>query len=201
MKIDRTRPWPTPVLVRKEVLQSGLIEDLLKLIREDKSKVGRSATVGVRNATKSAFELLPRCVESGIPLGDLILTYADLLNHWLLGDAAAAVADDMVAEAWAVTYKESGIHQVHAHHDSAWSGVIYLKTEMAEGSGLIEFIDPRHTFVSREESAAGNTYAVDPKVGTLVMFPSWLSHWVTPVRTESERISVAFNVGFSRESA
>jgi len=51
---------------------------------------------------------------------------------------------EMIAEAWAVVYRDWGYHMLHSHHDSAWSGVYYVHTgQMAPDAGLIEFLDPR----------------------------------------------------------
>ena len=40
----------------------------------------------------------------------------------------------------------------------------------------------------------GQTVSVPPRPGLMVLFPSWLYHWVNPFYGEGERISVAFNV-------
>ncbi len=48
--------------------------------------------------------------------------------------------------------------------------------------------------VEREGGALfGNVFALPPKAGGLLVFPSWLCHWVHPYAGPGERISLAFN--------
>ena len=60
---------------------------------------------------------------------------------------------------------------------------------------MIELQDPRE----RSEMAGmplnpfGRTITVPAKPGMLVLFPSWLIHWVNPFYGEDHRISIAFN--------
>lgn len=104
----------------------------------------------------------------------------------------------MIAEAWAVVYREWGYHNMHSHHDSAWSGVYYVHTgNITPGSGNIEFLDPRPA-ANASQPARSPLMAFPPEPGLMLMFPSWLQHWVTPYAGDSTRICVAFNIGFER---
>ena len=47
--------------------------------------------------------------------------------------------------------------------------------------------------VVAHQSVLRHRLIVAPEPGMLVMFPSWLEHWVTPYRGKGQRISVAFN--------
>ena len=40
----------------------------------------------------------------------------------------------------------------------------------------------------------GAQLQITPQAGTMLMFPSWLHHWVRPFQGTGERISIAFNV-------
>jgi hypothetical protein len=44
-------------------------------------------------------------------------------------------------------------------------------------------------------------FRLQPKSGTIVMFPSWLTHSVEPWDGEGERISIAFNIMIGRRNA
>jgi hypothetical protein len=65
---------------------------------------------------------------------------------------------------------------------------------------MIEFIDPR-TGVRAVSVEGANCFAskvaVSPDPGMLIMFPSFLRHWVYPNEQDADRISVAFNVRFA----
>lgn len=87
----------------------------------------------------------------------------------------------------------------HHHSGNTWSGVYYVQTgsevPTRPTSGRIEFLDPRvrcdvgpkHGF-----SHTG-TMAVTPKDGLMLLFPSYLEHFVHPYYGEGQRITLAFN--------
>lgn len=108
---------------------------------------------------------------------------------------------DIVMElnSWANVSRHGSYHQPHSHARNHWSGVYYVDAGHPDPkwpkSGQIELQDPRE----RAEMAAtplnpfGRTVAVPAQAGTMVVFPSWLIHWVNPYYGEGERISIAFN--------
>jgi hypothetical protein len=63
-------------------------------------------------------------------------------------------------------------------------------------SGVLEFLDPRVGVeaVSTPGDPYGEPVRVRPESGLLVVFPSWLYHWVHPYADQSPRIAVSFNV-------
>lgn len=107
---------------------------------------------------------------------------------------------DMLAHAWANVSRADSYRKIHNHEASTWSGVYYVKSDLVKeksiSSGNIEFLDPRMLCISTElpSSGFGGRVRVEPKPGRLVIFPSWLLHYVNPVEDDSLRICVAFNV-------
>ena len=91
-------------------------------------------------------------------------------------------------------------HAPHCHPDSAWSGVYYVDagTEHADRpiSGVLEFLDPRSGVeaVTAPGDPYGEPVRIRPAAGLLVIFPSWLYHWVHPYAGRAPRIAVSFNV-------
>ena len=100
---------------------------------------------------------------------------------------------------WANVCRAGGYHVLHNHATYHWSGVYYVAagTQVPEQarSGVIEMQDPRgFTEMSGTPgNPFGRTLAVTPVDGILLVFPSWLYHWVNPYEGEGERISIAFN--------
>lgn len=109
-------------------------------------------------------------------------------------------------EYWLNVNKTGGYNPPHIHPDRHYSGTYYIHTP--KGSGNINFLDPRsaHRFSSPEPDSESETngYAVknkydasvhtyEPEEGKLVIFPSWLMHYVDPNPTDKTRISLAFN--------
>jgi uncharacterized protein (TIGR02466 family) len=102
--------------------------------------------------------------------------------------------------AWATICREGAYHAPHSHPGSAWSGVYYVDAGGFNPnrplSGVLEFLDPRVGVeaVSTPGDPYGEPVRVRPESGLLVVFPSWLYHWVHPYADQSPRIAVSFNV-------
>jgi len=109
--------------------------------------------------------------------------------------------------AWATICRAGAYHAPHSHPDSAWSGVYYVDagTDSPDRplSGILEFLDPRAGVeaVSAPGDPYGDPLRVRPQAGLLVLFPSWLYHWVHPYVGETPRIAVSFNATVAARSA
>lgn len=103
---------------------------------------------------------------------------------------------------WANVNTPGAHHPLHRHPNNFLSGVYYLR--VAEGANTIEFHDPRpQAGVVRppvRELTAENTDMAVVRVepGTLLLFPAWLEHSVPANRSAEPRVSMSFNVMFSR---
>jgi hypothetical protein len=62
-------------------------------------------------------------------------------------------------------------------------------------SGVLEFLDPRAGVdaVTAPGDPYGEPFRVRPQAGLLVVFPSWLYHWVHPYSGQGPRIAISFN--------
>jgi uncharacterized protein (TIGR02466 family) len=117
-----------------------------------------------------------------------------------LGDAAREVTSGIQAEAWAVVYRSGGSLRPHIHHDSAWSGVYYVKAGdpgSTTDAGYLQLLDPRPAAIARQ--ASGGVQRIRPVPGRMVAFPGWLSHSVQATATsDSLRICIAWNVAYDK---
>lgn len=97
-----------------------------------------------------------------------------------------------VIGSWSVRLKRSGFHKSH-YHSAGWlSGVFYVDVpdEVAQsGNGWLCFGRPDINGVYLCED-----YAVKPIPGNVVFFPSYMWHGTNPICTESQRITVAFDI-------
>jgi len=123
----------------------------------------------------------------------------------MCGDEVAKASRSIQITGWANVLGDRGYNRVHNHPEAAWSGVYYVDLgtpdpTASEDSGSLEFIDPRGGATSAGLPAKifGVQVRVTPQPGLLVLFPSWLHHWVHPVRGGGERISIAFNIQFAK---
>jgi len=102
---------------------------------------------------------------------------------------------------WANVNAIGASHRSHRHPNNYLSGVYYVHAP--PGADSIHFHDPRVQagIIRPPVSAltAQNTDLVATRVreGQLLVFPAWLEHSVSPNASDSERVSVSFNVMFS----
>ena len=107
---------------------------------------------------------------------------------------------------WMNANPPGGFNAPHTHPGAHWSGTYYLRQpEVEEGrSGMIEFLDPRADLGPWRKLSGGAVRSkrrLRPRTGELILFPSWLTHWVYPNETDEERWSIAFNATFRKRPA
>jgi len=105
---------------------------------------------------------------------------------------------DVEGEGWTNVSEKGAFNTPHAHGEFLWSGVYYVSMPetTVPKSGMLEFIDPR-----RGAAVGGNLrpaifspkFQIKPRSGLMLIFPSYLLHWVYPNQEESARVSLAFN--------
>jgi uncharacterized protein (TIGR02466 family) len=105
--------------------------------------------------------------------------------------------------AWMNANPPGGFNAPHTHPGAHWSGTYYVsQPEVEEGSsGRIEFLDPRTDLPNwrlLQAPAFNAKKAIRPMPGEMILFPSYLVHWVYPNETAEERVSIAFNATFSK---
>jgi uncharacterized protein (TIGR02466 family) len=117
----------------------------------------------------------------------------------IAGDAKPTIQNIHLTQSWVVSQYAGEFNPWH-HHNGNFSAVIYLKLppkmhdEIVEdnkdhypASGLIEFM-----FGENQEFRSDNL-KFKPEVGKLLVFPSWLKHFVYPFHVDGERRSMSFN--------
>ena len=112
---------------------------------------------------------------------------------------------DMKGEGWVNINPQYGFNVPHDHPGYTWSGVYYVQLPekgASSRSGSIELLDPRtNTAAMASDIARKSSYfspkrTLNPKNGMILIFPSYLRHWVYPNEEEEDRISMAFNFKF-----
>ena len=105
--------------------------------------------------------------------------------------------------AWMNANPPGGFNAPHTHPGAHWSGVYYVSQPDVEtgSSGMIEFLNPRSDLPNwriLQARAFAAKKKIRPQPGEMVLFPSYLVHWVYPNETEEERVTIAFNATFSK---
>lgn len=141
--------------------------------------------------------------------GDTVLRTAAALASRMTVDRQGRPVDiKWRINAWANINRSGHGNEFHTHPGCYWSGTYYVDdggigADPSLG-GEFEMQDPRGVapamyapmlcFATPGGRSAGASELIRPKAGTMVMFPSWLSHGVRPYRGDRTRISLAFNL-------
>ncbi|VTR99647.1 TIGR02466 family protein [Tuwongella immobilis] len=103
-----------------------------------------------------------------------------------------------LSNCWAIVNSQYCSNVVHVHGNSFWSGVYYLQTP--PDCGNLFFLDPRpmvHMMSLPQTQPSRLTFSritYAPRVGRMLLFPSWLQHGVEPNLSQVDRICLSFNL-------
>jgi len=113
--------------------------------------------------------------------------------HLDLGDKALQLED-----IWINILPEGGIHTGHIHPHSVISGTTYVT--MPADTSAIKFEDPRLPMMMASPGRTKDApeglrqfVYVQPTVGDVLLWESWLRHEVPMNNAEDDRVSVSFN--------
>ena len=102
-----------------------------------------------------------------------------------------------ITDMWSNVLKPGETHRPHTHSNNILSGVFYVEAEQTSG---IIFTDPRpqagviQPDVTKQFVDNASVIKYDSATNRMILFPSWLQHYVPINETKSNRISIAFNV-------
>ena len=102
-----------------------------------------------------------------------------------------------ITDMWSNVLKPGETHRPHTHSNNILSGVFYVDAKQTSG---IMFTDPRpqagviQPDVTKQFVDNANVIKYDSMTNRMILFPSWLQHYVPTNETKSNRISIAFNV-------
>lgn len=99
----------------------------------------------------------------------------------------------MITEMWGnINYKHC-FNRPHIHGETL-AGVFYLK--VPENSGRLVLCNP--AVRSEGKFVRESDYSITPKDFSLIIFPSWLEHYVEPNLSNEKRISISFNAAIKK---
>ena len=111
----------------------------------------------------------------------------------------------VIINMWANINEHRDFNKAHLHPNSDWSFAYYVKVR--EDSGGIVFCDPRvrrvmkvqdDILIDYSNGSQHTIYTVNPLNGKLVIFPSYLEHYVEPNLTQETRISISGNIRYEK---
>ena len=182
--------WPTPYwythiweFMRSETrvtFNEDMIGSIQGMIDKDK---------GVRKSNRGGWqsELLPPTGELE-PLSIEIEEFCKSIN---LG-----INEIVIPQMWINVNKKNDWNAIHSHGQYNLSGTYYVK--VPKDSGNIVFKDPRPAAMTNNFMVntfdKGEFRKVKPIEGLLILFPSYLEHFVEPSNADEDRISISFDV-------
>ena len=156
---------------------------------QSSTKVLDSDLPGIENVRDAAYHMVAMYLSNAVRKSARGLVYARM-HHWV---NVNRMADS---------------NKPHVH-EGFLSGVFYMDSTSAHDTGgELCWIDPRPQVRSTWSKmiSAGwlrrepTDICMAPKPGLLVIFPSWLEHFVTPLRIDAARVSLSFNVNIELSS-
>ena len=94
-----------------------------------------------------------------------------------------------MSDAWCVKYKKGDYQTTHNHRGWGFSGLIHVEFD-PEVHQPATFVSPWQNPVSDTTSLA----QFPSTEGLLMIAPSWALHFVTPNKSDKERIVIAFDL-------
>ena len=189
MKVVKTELFPTNVYVFDNVLEEEYIdsmkEDILKRTDNNFQENGGQDDSSGDLQLRPKYKALAEAVKDG--------------TKYVLNNLLYEYEDFAITGMWSTVLTQNSIHRPHTHSNNMWSGVYYVQSD-EDANARIYFYDPRPQAdvisphmkkMTRENS---HVWFWPSMVNRMIIFPSWLQHYVEPNPSETPRISIAFNM-------
>lgn len=97
---------------------------------------------------------------------------------------------------WLNVFDKEIMEQEHTHYKSIISGSYYVSSDNTSNSGQFYIPDqiPQRELNNAIYNLNQHITQINPIMGNMIMFESWVRHGVYPNKTETTRISIAFNI-------
>lgn len=110
--------------------------------------------------------------------------------------------DITIPNMWMNSMTSNAVHRKHSHFGYTLSGTYYV--DVPEGSGIITLVNPVQDLVNQaiilnKIPNKNNVYEYQIPVqpGTIILFPSFIKHYVPSLKFQGTRKSIAFDINVS----
>lgn len=117
------------------------------------------------------------------------------ITQSIIADVSQKRPQMVVRSMWGNINPKGGMNFTHIHPSGWMSGVYYI--QLPKDNNVITFEDPRPARMmdfQRSCLVKDEYFDYQVKVGDLILFPSWLPHFVLPNTSDENRISISFNI-------
>lgn len=166
----------------------------------------RSETEGVSKSNRRSWHSSGNLFDNDTPCFQRLKSHAIeavFAATEKIGAKAETKHLDLKVFSWMNINPPGGYNAPHTHPGAHWSGVYYVAQPNvgSKSSGKIEFLDPRTDLPNwriLDAPSFAAKKAIRPEAGELILFPSYLVHWVFPNESDEERVTIAFNATFRK---
>eukprot|EP00039_Didymoeca_costata_P012429 m.179570 g.179570 ORF g.179570 m.179570 type:complete len:552 (-) comp15480_c0_seq2:70-1725(-) len=190
--------WPTPILhavVPTEPETQATLVNWFKYLERSEECMTKSNKGGFQSAT-NLFERIAHSDLKDLQSLEFVRenAYFALIHYlnatWssLPGSIGKALGPPLgesfvdIHAAWAAINRVGDSNFPHVHPDAELSGVYYVS--VGDDRSPLYFIDPRR---NKNDNPQQHLFSVHPKNGSLVLFPSYLEHFVPPQKRVTRR--------------
>lgn len=104
---------------------------------------------------------------------------------------------DFYIVSWLNVFGKNSLEQEHYHFGSLLSGTYYVNSENTNDSGCFSIPDQipqREQYRIQNKLPIKDHHLITPVSGLLITFEPWIRHGVIANKTDTDRISIAFNI-------
>lgn len=195
-KAGMLKLWPTHFMQRQlpgyEKPNDLLQMLILKMDTEQENLTTSYLSSGFLQQQHPATQWLLQCVNK---------TVVDYLH-----ESGQQYKSEWQVQSWPNVNRFGDYHDLHNHPHSYLSGTYYVQVPKAgkelagradRRPGAISFYDPRpqaNMTAVKSDPQIEAEYTIMPEAGAILLWPSFLHHFVHPNLSEEPRISVSFNI-------
>lgn len=120
--------------------------------------------------------------------------FTDYITAYLREEHGIESSSDTTMQAWINKYSQNQYQEIHRHlAPSVILCGIYILQQEQNSTSPLQFFDPNKTF---KESCGIRTIVEKPnfKNNNLILFPPYIEHYVEKVKTNTDRITISFNL-------
>ena len=204
LKLDIYNAFPNPIFCCRTNILNNVQQNLV-----NECIAWRKSSDGLKISNSSGWHSEKTLFERKEPsMKTLCNLFVNATNQALLRIVPSFPIDkyNLLAEGWVNIGSKLAFNFPHNHPGFNFSGVYYVKvSKEREDSVLLQFLDPRGSIKSFSQGVSelhkpfNDKYTIKPEDKALIIFPSWLQHWVTPNLEEEDRISIAFNFRYQKK--
>lgn len=195
-KVSTTNIFPTNIITYLWPNIEELNKDLVKMVLAE-SKKTESLQISNAGGYHSPNDLLTwdyPCITTFV---DMIQEMTEIMAQ--RNGLKEGHSINLSFAAWSNIMSNGNHHTIHCHPNNFWSGCYYIQDGNPDRdikyNGHFEFKDPRvGAQMITSDSINCLQYQLIPQPGLMVMFPSYVDHFVHPHVGNGNRITIAFNV-------